>query len=62
MDYKELKKYKLIVKDKQSGFILSDDEEFFLNSNMDLCIKDIDRNGRVKINVVNPDLYEIILK
>lgn len=59
MTIEDLQKYKLVVIDKESRFVLSDDEEFFLNDEMQLCIKDVDRNGNVNINIVNPDLYEI---
>lgn len=55
-----VKSFKVI--DKQTGCTLSDVEEFFLDKNIDLYIKDVTKDGTVKINKVNPDLYDVILE
>ena len=34
MTLEDLQKYKLVVIDKESRFVLSDDEEFFLNDEL----------------------------
>lgn len=62
MTFEELKKMKLVVRDLESGFILSDDEQFFLDDNMNLCILDVDKDGKIKIKKANEGLYEITLE
>ena len=62
MTFEELKKMKLVVRDLESGFILSDDEQFFLDDNMNLCILDVNKDGKIKIKKANESLYEITLE
>lgn len=62
MTFKELKKMTLVVRDLESGFILSDDEQFFLDDNMNLCILDVDKDGKIKIKKASESLYEITLE
>lgn len=62
MTFEELKKMKLVVRDLESGFILSDDEQFFLDDNMNLCILDVDKDGKIKIKKASENLYEITLE
>lgn len=61
MTFKDLKKHNFVVKDKQTGFTLSDNEKFFLDDKMNLCIKDTDKNGKFKINKVDENLYELVI-
>lgn len=62
MDFQELKKYTFKVFDKQTDIDLSSDEEFFLDKDMNLFIKDVMKDGTVKINKANLDLYNIVIE
>lgn len=62
MTFDDLKKYNFRIIDKQTGYTLSDDDEFFLDKNMVLYIKDVAKDGTVKINKANSNLYKIVLE
>lgn len=50
--------FKITVTDKESGFNL-DEDLFLLGSDSRIYIKDIDKNGSIKLNEINRDLYNI---
>ena len=62
MTFDDLKKYNFRIIDKQTGYTLSDDDEFFLDKNIVLYIKDVAKDGTVKINKANSNLYKIVLE